>query len=301
MSIASYLSQLLNSSGLVPVAKINATGTPSSSTYLRGDGAWNALSTSVAYQDQVFVGFSGTGSISGTTLTITALGSGQLAVGSIISGTGVTASTTITALGTGTGGVGTYTVGTTQTAASTTISSSTATWTAPTGVTKVRATVVAGGGGGFYYSVCTTLGMGGQGGVAIGYYTVVPGTAYAITIGAGAAYPSSGGTSSFAAFCSATGGTSASNTGAAGSAGVGTGGTMFNTVSTGDNVRRGPSGYIFLSNMGFGRVGTTAVTNFNPKISWSDNLSGAGTGGFVNGSFNNCGGCSGGVHLEWVA
>ena len=165
MSIASYLSQLLNSSGLVPVAKINATGTPSSSTYLRGDGAWNALSTSVAYQDQVFVGFSGTGSISGTTLTITALGSGQLAVGSIISGTGVTASTTITALGTGTGGVGTYTVGTSQTTASTTISSSTATWTAPTGVTKVRATVVAGGGGGFYYSTCATQGMGGQGGI----------------------------------------------------------------------------------------------------------------------------------------
>lgn len=62
-----------------------------------------------------------TGSISGTTLTITAVASGALAVGDTISGTGVTAGTTITALGTGTGGVGTYTVSVSQTVASTTI------------------------------------------------------------------------------------------------------------------------------------------------------------------------------------
>lgn len=64
-----------------------------------------------------------TGSISGTTLTISAVSDGVLRVGSAISGTGVTAGTTITALGTGTGGTGTYTVSASQTVASTTITS----------------------------------------------------------------------------------------------------------------------------------------------------------------------------------
>lgn len=62
-----------------------------------------------------------TGSISGTTLTVTAVSSGLLRVGFIISGTGVTAGTTITAYGTGTGGNGTYTVSASQTVSSTTI------------------------------------------------------------------------------------------------------------------------------------------------------------------------------------
>lgn len=62
-----------------------------------------------------------TGSISTTTLTVSALTSGQLGVGSEISGTGITAGTYITALGTGLGGTGTYTVSASQTVASTTI------------------------------------------------------------------------------------------------------------------------------------------------------------------------------------
>lgn len=62
-----------------------------------------------------------TGSISGTTLTVTGVTSGVLAVGDVISGTGVTANTIIVALGTGTGGVGTYTVDTSQTVLSTMI------------------------------------------------------------------------------------------------------------------------------------------------------------------------------------
>lgn len=62
-----------------------------------------------------------TGSISTTTLTVTAVQSGTLGVGDVLSGTGVTGGTYITALGTGTGGAGTYTVSASQTAASTTI------------------------------------------------------------------------------------------------------------------------------------------------------------------------------------
>jgi len=63
-----------------------------------------------------------TGSILGTTLTVTAVTSGILTVGAVISGTGVTANTIIVALGTGTGGTGTYTVSTSQTVLSTAIS-----------------------------------------------------------------------------------------------------------------------------------------------------------------------------------
>lgn len=64
-----------------------------------------------------------TASISGTTMTVTAAPTaGTIAIGQVISGTGVTAGTTITALGTGTGGVGTYTVSASQTVASTAIS-----------------------------------------------------------------------------------------------------------------------------------------------------------------------------------
>ncbi len=62
-----------------------------------------------------------TGAISGTTLTVSAVTSGTIYVGQVISGSGVTVSTTITALGTGTGGTGTYTVSASQTASSTTI------------------------------------------------------------------------------------------------------------------------------------------------------------------------------------
>jgi hypothetical protein len=62
-----------------------------------------------------------TGSISGTTLTVTAVSAGTLVVGQTISGSGVTSGTTITALGTGTGGTGTYTVSVSQTVSSTTL------------------------------------------------------------------------------------------------------------------------------------------------------------------------------------
>ena len=69
-----------------------------------------------ATQNPVF-----TGSISGTTLTVTAVTSGNIGIGSVISGTGITVGTTITALGTGTGSTGTYTVSVSQNVSSTTI------------------------------------------------------------------------------------------------------------------------------------------------------------------------------------
>jgi hypothetical protein len=66
--------------------------------------------------------FTGTGAISGTTLTVSAVTSGYLPIGTIITGSGVTSGTTITAWGSATGGTGTYTVSDSQTVSSTTIS-----------------------------------------------------------------------------------------------------------------------------------------------------------------------------------
>ena len=78
----------------------------------------NAMSTGPITLD---AGFSGDGSIAGTTLTIATVTTGALGVGSVITGSGVTAGTTITALGTATGGIGTYTVDISQSVSSTTI------------------------------------------------------------------------------------------------------------------------------------------------------------------------------------
>jgi len=61
-----------------------------------------------------------TGSMSGTTLTVTALGQGApIVVGMYVDGSSVTDGTYITAFGTGTGGLGTYTINQSVTASST--------------------------------------------------------------------------------------------------------------------------------------------------------------------------------------
>ena len=88
-----------------------------------------------------------TGSISGTTLTVTAVSSGTIAIDQSLSGIGVTSETIITALGSGTGGVGTYTVNLSQTLASRTFNSSTvgAKFTASISGTTMTVTAVASG------------------------------------------------------------------------------------------------------------------------------------------------------------
>ena len=63
------------------------------------------------------------------TLTVSAVGSGALAVGDSFTGTGVVAGTTITALGTGTGGTGTYIVNNNTVVSSTTLTVASATET----------------------------------------------------------------------------------------------------------------------------------------------------------------------------
>ena len=90
--------------------------------YNRSSTTYNlATSTGSAQFANITAGATFTGSISGTTLTVTAVTGGTISVGQEISGTGITAGTTITALGTGAGATGTYTVSVSQTVASTTI------------------------------------------------------------------------------------------------------------------------------------------------------------------------------------
>ncbi len=69
-------------------------------------------------------GASFTASISGTTLTVTAVASGMLNLGQTLSGAGITAGTKITAFLTGRGAAGTYTVNNSQTVASEAMTSS---------------------------------------------------------------------------------------------------------------------------------------------------------------------------------
>ena len=67
------------------------------------------------------VGAQVTGSITATTLTVTAVASGVISVGHTIQGVGITAGTIVTAILTGSGGVGTYTVNVSQTVGSETM------------------------------------------------------------------------------------------------------------------------------------------------------------------------------------
>ena len=101
MSIASYLSQLLNSSGLVPGTKIasgaiglsqlTATGTPSGSNFLRGDNTWAAAGTGTVTSITAGTGLSGgTITTSGTIALVTTAG----AVGTYALATNNSASTT---------------------------------------------------------------------------------------------------------------------------------------------------------------------------------------------------------------
>ena len=120
-----------------------------------------------------------TGSISGTTLTVSAAGTAVLAVGQILTGTNVAGDTTITALGTGTGGAGTYTVNISQTVASTTIT--------PRGMIAVAVPNIICGTG--YTSAPTISFTGGAGSGATATATISAEVALAVNAG-GSGYTS---------------------------------------------------------------------------------------------------------------
>lgn len=130
MSFAPENLQLATTGTITPVTGATATNEPVlgyKGTFVRTAFPPTAITS---------VGASGTagsvtGSIASTTLTVTAVTTGVLAVGNPISGSGVTAGTRIVAQLTGTpGGIGTYTVNISQTVASTAITNTVPTYAA---------------------------------------------------------------------------------------------------------------------------------------------------------------------------
>lgn len=118
----------------VPIlqGQINRVAEPAAADYVK---MWilfrNRLATNLdTLTDRWF-----TGSISGQTMTITAVGSGALAVNSPIFGAGVANGTIVTAFGTGVGGIGTYTVSLSQTVGSETLAAGTIGALQPTEIT----------------------------------------------------------------------------------------------------------------------------------------------------------------------
>jgi hypothetical protein len=223
MTKSADMAMLLDSTSKIPIADLSASGTPSASTYLRGDNTWATVSTTPPQiQSQLFT--------------------------------------------------------------------SSGTWVAPSGVTRVRATVIGGGGGGINSSSF----VGGRGGIAVGEYTVTPGTSYTITVGTGGTgnntTPTAGTTSSFSSFCSATGGGAATG-GANGANGAGSSGTIRN-----NNIQN-IQGFIYGGATRKDTVASTAPlvfiigTNFSAGASGGLDPCGA---NYANG------GVGGIVNLEWV-
>lgn len=95
---------------IVPGASISGTGIASGTrivSQLSGTtGGVGTYAVNIAEQDVTSTTVSGTYG----TMTVSAVSSGTLGVGDVLSGSGVTAGTAITALGTGSGGTGTYIV-----------------------------------------------------------------------------------------------------------------------------------------------------------------------------------------------
>jgi hypothetical protein len=156
---------------------------------------------------------------------------------------------------------------------------SSGTFTVPTGVTAVKVTVIGGGGGGMSWGPDYS-GGGGGGGVAVKYITsLTPGSSISVTVGVagtGGTYPTnsgatSGGTSSFGTYCSATGGSAGGgtypNTGGAG--GTGTNGDINITGGrggTGGNATDG-SQFIAIGGAGggsSGQHGQSGLTGYTP-------------------------------------
>jgi hypothetical protein len=283
----------------VGLPELSATGTPSASTYLRGDNTWSTVSTGT-----VAVSSGGTGQTSYT--------DGQLLIGNstgntltkatLTAGSGITVTNgagaiTIAASGGGGGGNPQMSFASYPT----TVFNSTGTpmantgtgtfnWTCPAGVTKVMVSVVAGGGGS---NGAEGHPSGGWGGTAVGIYTVAPATVYAITVGNGGAgsNPSggSGGSSSFSTLATATGGTG-TNPDAVSTNGIGSSGNIKNSKTT---------SYVS-THVGF--LGNYAPVNVDTGTSspvpWTVNTgSSPGAGGNVGAP---AGGVSGIVLITWV-
>lgn len=182
-------------------------------------------------------------------------------------------------------------------------------WTAPSGVTRVKATVIAGGGGGSAWAGSS----GGGGGYSCAWVTVSPGTTYTVTVGGGGAYQGgnafggSGGTSSFGSFLSATGGGGGSNTGNPLYSSNGSGSVSSGTAIAVGNVHGNSQ---FREEAGPNYSPRSAFLGYGPFMgAWNRGFSSSspaysGTAQWAAGSTSvdtTSGGVGGVVFLEWVA
>jgi hypothetical protein len=186
---------------------------------------------------------------------------------------------------------------------------SSGTFTVPAGVTIIKVTCTGGGGGG---ASCNSTfpatasndasgGGGGAGGTAIGSYTVTPGQAIAITIGAGGAAQASGGTSSAGGLCSSTGGAGtqfqALGTSAGGSGGAGAGGTVNINGGFGSDGQSGVAAFAGNGGASYWGGGTRAYAALGSALTAA--APGGGGGGAYNGTNAGGAGISGVVFIEW--
>jgi hypothetical protein len=189
--------------------------------------------------------------------------------------------------------------------------SGTATWTAPTGVTSIKVICIGGGGGGgdgiatgggCDPVVWQTGGSGGYGGIAVGIYTVVPGTGYVATVGAGGAGSntaagSSGATSSLGSLLSATGGSGAGGSGADdGANGAGA------TGITGNGSVVGGAGGSFTGSLSRAQaVSSTAAVTWTAALNRVPGARGTGESGSASTGNNDAtGGTGGAVYIEYI-
>jgi hypothetical protein len=184
---------------------------------------------------------------------------------------------------------------------------SSGTWTKPSGCKTIKVTVVGGGGGGGgatgQDSDCNVAaGGGGGGGCAIEYIDVSAESSVSVTVGAGGAggtsgsnNGSTGGTSSFGAYCSATGGAGGdalqaggNDTTYGGDSGVGSGGDINAEGGVGGNSDLITNNYTISGNggnsfFGGGARGVTRTTN-GTTAGNAGTLGGGGSGAVVRNS-----------------
>ena len=181
------------------------------------------------------------------------------------------------------------------------------TWTAPAGITRVKARGWGGGAGGGGANGAGSAAAGASGGGYFeGVYTVVPGTSYAITVGAGGAggtgsgNGTTGGATSFASFATANGGTGGAGTSGTVQTATVTGGTatggMLNITGNGGGGAISLGGSAYLQGNGGGTFSTSNAA-IGVSISSQTGNGGIFPGGGGNGGTVGGGGGAGGAGL----